>query len=394
MRICAVTSFPPSASGVADYGQLVATELAQHPRVDAVTVLADRSAAAPDVERSGAIDIRRTWTRDRVIAPTLLAEIERTRPDVVWFNFGLTMFGTRPTALTAGLMLPLAVRIRGHRVVVTIHELPALADLASLGFGRMRGCIGGWAAMRALLGADDVVVTLDRYRRHLQGRHAARNVTHIPHGLWSRPETLAEDDGRTVLVFGTFGPHKDPGLVAEAVRRIRRAGRGVRLIVAGTDHPRYPGFMATRRAMLGRDDVWAGYVPSAALPPLFARATVVAVAPTASTGSSGVIHRAIGHGRALVVSDLPDFRALADEEELALRWSSPGSVDGLARAIDGLLADGEVRRRLVAHNLRAAARLSPERTADAYVRVFREGSRRSAIVAPAGVAHVPRGLEA
>jgi glycosyltransferase involved in cell wall biosynthesis len=393
VRICAVTSFPPSASGVADYGQLVVAELARHPRVDALTVLADGSGAVPD-DPSGAIEVRRTWTRDRVIAPTVLAEIGRSRPDVVWFNFGLTMFGTRPVALATGLMLPLAARILGHRVVVTVHELPALADLASLGFGRVRGCIGGWAAMRALLGADDVVVTLDRYRRHLQRRHAARNVTHIPHGLWSRPDAVAEDDGRTVLVFGTFGPHKDPRLVAEAVRRIRRSGRDVRLIVAGTDHPRYPGFMAARRAMLGRDDVWAGYVPGAALAPLFARAALVAVAPTASTGSSGVIHRAIGHGRAVVVSDLPDFRALAEEEELALSWSSPGSVDGLASAIEGLLADREMRRRLVAHNMRATARLSPERTADAYVRVFREGARRPAVVTTAGVGRVPRRIEA
>ncbi len=387
-----MTTFPPSASGVADYGQLVLAELTRHARVSDIIILADGPTAD---ERSGAIEVRRRWIRDAVSARALLGEIAGADPDVVWFNLGLTMFGTRARSLATGLSLPLATRLLGYPVVVTIHELPALADLASLGFGRLRGCLAGWAAMRLLLSAGDVVVTLDRYRRHLRRHHAAGNVTHIPHGLWQRPAPLGEVDGATVLVFGTFGPHKDPRLVVEAVRRIRHAGREVRLVVAGADHPRFPGFMAERRTLLDRGDEWAGYVPRDRLTSLFARATVVAVPATASTGSSGVIHRAIGHGRALVVSDLPDFRALADEEDLALTWSSPGDVDGLASALDGLLADRELRRHAVDHNIRAAARLSPERTADAYVRVFAEGSRaRSAVPVPTRVARLASRVEA
>lgn len=369
MRICAVTTFPPPASGVADYGQLIVAELARHARVSRVTVLADRTGGADD-ERRGAVEVRRAWSRNALAPSALLREIERVRPDVVWFNFGLTMFGTRPLSVLSGLSMPLLLRLLGYRVVVTVHEIPALADLASLAIPRVRGRLAGWAAMRLLLSADDVIVTLDRYRRHLRARHAARNVTHIPHGLWRRPEPLAGGDDATVLVFGTFGPHKDPRLVLDAVRRIRGSGRDVRLLVAGTDHPRFPGFMAELCAHLDRDDEWTGYVPSDRLPSLFARATVVAVPSTASTGSSGVIHRAIGHGRPLVVSDLPDFRALADEEELALAWSAPGDVAGLASAIEQLLDDRDLRGRLVAHNMRAAARLSPERTAEAYVRLF------------------------
>lgn len=393
MRVCAVTTFPPSASGVADYGRLIAAELARHPRIGGVTVLADRSAAGGD-EARGPVDVRRVWSRDGVATVRLVREIERVRPDVVWFNFGLTMFGTRPLSVLAGLSLPSILRLLGYRVVVTIHEVPELADLTSLAIPRLRGRLAGRVAMRMLLCADEVVVTLDRYRRHLRGRHAARNVTHIPHGLWGQPEPLAELDPASVLVFGTFGPHKDPRLVLRAVRRIREGGRRVRVVVAGTDHPRFPGFMADLRSSLDRDDEWAGYVPSERLTSLFAHATVVVVPPTASTGSSGVIHRAIGHARPVVVSDLPDLRALAAEEDLAMSWSCPGDAAGLASAIDELLADTDLRRRLVAHNMRAAARLASDRTADAYVRLFREGSRSVSAAALLTGAPLPRRIEA
>ena len=379
MRICAVTTFPPSISGVADYGQLLSAELARHPRVSRVTVLADRS-GRPDRESHGAADVRRAWSRDSLGAASLLREIEQVDPDVVWFNFGLTMFGTHPISVLSGLSMPLLVRARGRRVVVTIHELPSLADLAALAVPRMRGRLAGWAAVRLLLCADRVIVTLDRYRRHLLARHGAHNVTHIPHGLWCRPEPLADGDAATVLVFGTFGPHKDPRLALDAVRRIRASGRPVRLVVAGTDNPRFPGFMSDIRAQLDGNDEWAGYVPSSSLCKLFARATLVVIPSTASTGASGVIHRAIGHAKPLVVSDLPDFRALADEEDLALQWSAPGDGAGLASAIERLLDDRELRERLVAHNMRAAARLAPDRTADAYVRLFGHAAPRASPV--------------
>ena len=57
--------------------------------------------------------------------------IARTDADVVWFNLGLTMFGTTPAAVTA-MVAPLTARLRGRRTVVTLHELPAMADLRPL----------------------------------------------------------------------------------------------------------------------------------------------------------------------------------------------------------------------------------------------------------------------
>ena len=141
-------------------------------------------------------------------------------------------------------------------------------------------------------------------------------------------------------------------------------------VIAGADHPRHPGFLAERRASCDVDAAWRGYVARAELASLFAESTVVVVPANASTGSSGVIHRAVAHGRAVLASDLPDFRALADEEDLALDWYAPGDVDALAAALGALLDDGARRDALVRHNLRSLARLTPRRTVDAYLAAF------------------------
>jgi glycosyltransferase involved in cell wall biosynthesis len=95
----------------------------------------------------------------------------------------------------------------------------------------------------------------------------------------------------------------------------------------------------------------------------------------ASTGSSGVIHRAVAHGRAVLASDLPDFRALAREEDLALEWYRAGDAGSLSDALEGLLRDSSRRDALVQHNRQSLARLSPRRMVDAYLAAFGRGDR-------------------
>lgn len=371
MKICAISSFPPTLAGVADYGAHLAHRLANDPRVERVTVLGDWAPGALPLERAGRVEVRRVWMRDRAgTGRTLLRAVHALRPDVVWFNFGVTMFGTRWLAAAGGLAAPLWTSMLGYRTVVTLHELPALTNLKALGFRNGAHRLGLSLVPRLVLRADQVVVTLDHYRRYLIEQHRASNVRHIAHGAYEEPRCVDEPEQETVLVFGTFGPHKDPGVVAEAVAQLRRRGRAVQLLVAGADHPRYPGFMAACRARHGLNGSWIGYVPAEQLGALFARATVVVVPPRASTGSSGVIYRAMSHGRAVIASDLLDYRHLSRDENLDLAWFEPGNPARLADALERLLDDQPRRRRMVTHNLGAMKRLGPAQIVDAYLAGF------------------------
>jgi glycosyltransferase involved in cell wall biosynthesis len=382
MNICAVSCFPPTLAGIADYGAHLAHHLARDPRVERVTVLADTAPGAQPVERISGVDVHRVWTRDSTgTGATLLRAVQSLRPDVVWFNLGITMFGTRLSGAAGGLLAPLGTSLLGYRTVVTLHELPALANLSALGLRSRPHRLSLSFVPRVILRANLVVVTLDRYRRFLMERHRARNVRHIAHGAYDEPQVADEPAQETALVFGTFGPHKDPGVVAEAVSRLRQKRPGLQLIVAGGDHPRYPGFMADCRRRHGLNGSWFGYVPPEQLGALFAQATVVVVPPRASTGSSGVIYRAMSHGRAVLASDLLDYRGLAEDENLELSWFEPGNVTGLAEALEALLDDRARRNHVVTHNLDAMRRLGPSQTVDAYLTQFAgremrpEGSR-------------------
>ena len=371
MRIGVVSSFPPTVTGVSDYGAHVSEYLAVDPRVEGVTVFAEQLPGVPAQERVGQVDVRRVWRRNGIgTGPALVRALHSVRPDVVWFNLGLTMFGTRPIAAASGLLVPLVTTLLGYRTVVTLHEVPELADLGALGLRSHRMRVGAAFVPRLVLRASAVVVTLDRYRRFLIERYGAHNIRRIPLGGHDRPRNEAEPQQETALVFGTFGPHKEPGLVAEAVAHLRRTRPQLQLIVAGADHPRYPGFMADCCARHGLGGSWVGYVPPEGLAALFAGATVVVVPSRTSTGSSSVIYRAVSHARAVIASDLPDFRGLAQDEDLQLTWFAPGDARGLASALDCVLSDADRRRRLVRHNLQTIERLKPARIVDAYLAAF------------------------
>jgi glycosyltransferase involved in cell wall biosynthesis len=146
--------------------------------------------------------------------------------------------------------------------------------------------------------------------------------------------------------------------------------------------------MAECRLRHGLNGSWIGYVPSEELSALFARATVVVVPPRASTGSSGVIYRAMSHGRAVLASDLRDYRGLAQDENLELAWFEPGNPTALAAALEKLLHDQKRRQQIVAHNLSAMRRLGPAQTVDAYLAGFANGDATTRpVVKPRDLVH-------
>ena len=102
-------------------------------------------------------DDARVWRRNGIgTGPDLLRALHAVRPDVVWFNLGLTMFGTRPIAAASGLLVPLVTTLLGYRTVVTLHELPALADLGALGLCSRQMRVGAALVPRLVLRASAV----------------------------------------------------------------------------------------------------------------------------------------------------------------------------------------------------------------------------------------------
>lgn len=381
MRLSIVSPFPPEISGIGQYGWNVAQGLAHTGRFEAITVFTGsrKRADLNQVTHVNGLTARCVWARDDVTSVgQLAATIGRAQPDLVWFNLGFTAFGSSRVTNFAGLTAPMLTRQFGLPTVVTLHEIFEASPPRAL--GAVNGRITTWGARAAthlLLRADAVCVTLQRYQQILQKRYSAANVWHVPHGAFAPPEFLPPplaSTPKTILIFATFAPYKGLPILLEAFAKLKRADPALELIIAGSDHPRFPGYLAEIRASVNgaRGLHWLGQQTEAQLREVFARASVVVLPYTATTGASSVLHRAAAYGRPVVASDLPDLRAVAEEEGLQVVYAPPAHAEALAEVLARLLADPAEQLRLAHHNLQKMEAMSLDHTCARYLEVFEQ----------------------
>jgi glycosyltransferase involved in cell wall biosynthesis len=224
---------------------------------------------------------------------------------------------------------------------------------------------------RIVLCAHRVVTTMPTYVEILRERYGAENVYLTPHGSFDEPllDEQRVDERRRILAFGKFGTYKkvDDLIAAFRVMQTHLLGYDdVELVIAGTDSPNAQGYLADV-AEANRDLPnlrFTGYVAEEDVPRLFEEATVVVFPYTATTGSSGPLHQAGAHARAVVAPAIGDFVDLMAEEGFQARSFEPGNIGGLAGAIVGLLDDPAERERMGRSNQAAAVGLPLDEVAD------------------------------
>jgi glycosyltransferase involved in cell wall biosynthesis len=153
----------------------------------------------------------------------------------------------------------------------------------------------------------------------------ATEVRVIPGGV-DVPDTVGEpDDPPHVLYAGRLSPEK-------GVLDLVEAARGLPLVIAG-DGPlrdRVPGAL--------------GFVPHDRLLGLYERASVIAC-PSHREGYGVVCAEAMAHGRPVVASAVGGLRDLVVDGETGL-LVPPGDVTALRSALQLVLGDADLRRRL------------------------------------------------
>jgi glycosyltransferase involved in cell wall biosynthesis len=300
----------------------------------------------------------------------IAAAVRRLRPDLVWLNLGASVFGRNPLANLCGFLSPALCRGLGTRVVVTLHEIVEQADLPGLGApGGRFALLGARLLTRLGLRSDVVCFTLRRQVEWIACARPAARLAHIPHGVFHPPQILPERAGQDLLIFTHHAPFKGLELLLEAYQALRFTLPGLRLWVAGADHPRYPGYLEHVRDQYAHlpGVTWLGQVPEAGLRDLFTRANVVVLPYKATTGTSSVLYRAAG---AVVCSDLPELCCAVEEAGLQAEFFPSQDAQGLAQALRRVLCDAKRRRGQVEANIQAVSRYSLESTGQAYVRAF------------------------
>ena len=396
MKICLVTTFPPSTGGLSEYGFHIAQELQRNPFLS-LTVLADRLPAA-QAEREG-FTVLRCWSfDDPSTAYRLIRAIRQLKPDVVWFNLLFSTFGKNPFVAFGGLMSPLLARLGGHYTHVTLHHLMDTVELKDAGVRHERVYrFAGAVATRMLLLSNSVSVLMPRYRKILNDKYGRDNVHLRAHGLLARRPELPDFSRRgtpnhRVLAFGKWGTYKRLELMIEAFNQLAPKLPEARLVVAGGDHPQAAGYVESIRRQNAHNSriEFRGYVPEDELADLFQGSSVAVMPYSSSTGCSGVAHLACAFSVPMISADLPDFRQMAQSEELAIEFYPAGNAQGLAECLFRLLKNAEKQYAMAMQNFSAALRMTMPNVVQKYLRHFELQQRVETLKHIARVRRMPR----
>ncbi len=393
MKICLVTTFPPSGRQLNEYAFHIARELRRNSQIS-LTILADEltdyqfatdasgKPLNPDAARElESFDVVRCWKFNSLTSPVkLLKAIRRLRPDVVWFNLVFSTFATQehPLAAFAGLCAPALSRAFGFYTHITLHHIIEHVDFSSAGVRQERLFrLGSDMATRSLLRAHSVSVLLPGYKRTLLDKYAARNVLLGTHGIFaprpSQPDFLRRGNPEhRILAIGHWGTYKRLETLMEAFPSVLQSVPNARLVIAGANHHTKAGYWESiRDANRHVPNVeFRGYVPEDDIPELFRGTSVLVMPYDSATGSSGPAHQACEYGIPIVSADLPDFRNMAVEEDMAIRFYKTGDASDLAGHLISLLRSPGEQRQMAEQNLSAAMRMTMPNVVRNYLRWF------------------------
>lgn len=376
MKICLITAFPPSRRGLNEYGFHLARELRRDPLLS-LTVLADE--LDQPAEELPEFDVIRCWRFDSLSNPARLTKvIHDLKPDVVWFNLLFSTFGNKPVPAFLGLGQPALSRLGGRYTHVTLHHLMDNINLADSGirFPRLYRTAGSLAT-RMLLMANSISVLLPVYRRTLIEKYRGENVHFRAHGILGGCPEPPDFESRgnpehRILAFGKWGTYKRVELLMEAFEQLSSRMPGVRLIVAGGNHPATPGYIeSVAESMKDNPRVeFTGYVEEDDIPRLFRSASALVLPYTSATGASGVAHLACEFGVPIISAGIDDFREMALDEGLAVAFYQTGNANSLASELQNLLTDSQLMRDMAEQNFSAALRMTMPQIIRQYLRSF------------------------
>ena len=372
MHLTIVSPFPPTITGIGQYGYHVTRALAQSGMFARVTVLAGSSNHGVTPNHLGLTELEYCWGPGLLNARrAILSRVKRLSPDLVWFNLGASVFGKSPWMNVSGLLTPMLVQRMGYPTVVTLHELIELADLRALDApGGLFAPLGARLLTDIATQADVICLTMRNYADWLIARKV--DCAHIPIGAYHEPHLLDESDSQELLFFTTLAPFKGLELLLEAFHILRAEYPHLQLTIAGTEHARFPDYSHELRTHFnGTHDIhWLGQVPEDNVMDLFRRAQIVVLPYTASTGSSSVLYQAATWGRPVVASDLQEIRELVSESNLLVESFKSGDVDSLCSSLRSLLNSPEKRHAQTKHNFNSIQHARPQATCRKYIEVF------------------------
>jgi glycosyltransferase involved in cell wall biosynthesis len=270
------------------------------------------------------------------------------------------------TAIGPGGFSPVA-HLFGMPVVVSVHGLDWARDKWPL---PARLALKG--AERIIVGSADQITAVSKQLVRYFRENYNREVIHTPNGV-DRNNKLPDRDllksmGLAPDAYILFASRLVKEKAAhELIAAFNQVDTNMTLVIAGGD--RYDkAYVASLRSLdrTGRC-VFTGHLEGDRLEHVF-RGAALYVLPSHIEGLSLSLLEAVGHGKPIVVSDIPENLEVAGDAAVAFRV---GDVAGLAAALHTVLDNSQLRARLAADvGERAASLYSWDLVAQRYLEAY------------------------
>jgi glycosyltransferase involved in cell wall biosynthesis len=231
-------------------------------------------------------------------------------------------------------------KLLGRPVVSTFHAL----DWRQVKWGaRAKSVLRRGEAVGARR-SDGIIAVSQIMKQHVREAHGL-DATHIPNGASPREPRGTGSIGRWglrgddyILTVGRIIRDREIHTLIEAFRGL---DEGLRLVVVGSENPRTAYTDELERAGDGRV-VFTGEVFGDGVEDLYANCRVFVLASRVE-GLPISVCEAMAHGRALVLSDIPENREVGGD---AARFFKCGDSNSLHNTLEDVLQDGAARAEL------------------------------------------------
>ena len=351
--IALVSAFPPGTYSLNEYGYHLAINFAKNADVKKVIVLAEMlDAPLDELDLGPKIEVRRIWSFNKTFTfAKIVKELRSIKPDLALYNLQTATFGDKEIPAALGLFSPLFSRVLGIKSGILAHNMISgvnLEDTVLKGqpirqaIVRFGGAVVSWAMMKA----SYVTVTLQSYYDEYTKTYPKADLTLVPHGTFDTDErelTPLGKRGKVIVTMGKFGTYKRLETLIEAMEILRKdkAYHDVKLIIGGTDHPNFKGYMeSVEQQNLDKDYIdFHGYVAEDDIADFFSQARLSVFDYSSTTGSSGVLHQTASYGAVPVFPAIGDFVDVCQSEGLRGINYAPNDARDMAHAIKTGLDD-------------------------------------------------------
>lgn len=289
--------------------------------------------------------------------------LKRITSEIYIYNLMPTAYGNSSIANFVGLIMPLYTKkILRRNTVVIYHNSTYTNDPFKLGytgfFNLIRYSVLKHVEKALFTGIETYFLT-EAYRDILFSKLSKARVhtIHLPYfqvldTLYLNEledlEGISVTSGQIprILLFGSWGPQKNPREALECLQELKKEGKAFRLTVAGSVNEHFPNLQESYEGMFDefKDIIERRlqWVPEIEIVDLFTETDLVVIPYNSPGGFSSVLALSMFFERDAIISDFPEYREQAIEYNRKLFYKEGELCDKVKYYIDSLFVANNI----------------------------------------------------